>query len=485
MGRIDGLILTFVLNALWQIPAAVAAGLLGDRLLRRASASLRHVLWLAVFSACLLFPAVSLRRALPSPDPMAAPSHAPLAARAGDVRGWLPFGEDRPAPVVPAGAAGVVAWLWGLSILAHGAVLIHAWRRACGLARGAHPLAIPEGLAPAVSRCRSALGVRDAEILGSAETAGPLTVGALRPLILLPSRFFDHASPEETVSALGHELAHVRRRDYAINLLCELLLLPIALHPAVRVVRRRLAITREMACDEAALESLVSHRVYARSLLSLAAAVAGIPRPSTTLGVLDAQTLEVRMKRILDNRPKMGARRARAALGAVLLLLAGIGAAAAVFSVEAVAASPSSNASAGQGDLKPFVGTWSGDWAADKHNAKKMRALDVEVRPDGRIVETWYKYQITPDGAVNPRKMVHPVAGYTVAGNTLRLKVRVESFAFRDEPAAPADIEESLELRGAGDAVFRSLSNSYVEAAKKRGEPVPPPPPPIQMKRLP
>ena len=53
----------------------------------------------------------------------------------------------------------------------------------------------------------------------------------------------------------------------------------------------------------------------------------------------------------------------------------------------------------------------------------------------------------------------------------------------RGKPAGPAELRESLELQGGDDAVWRSLSNSYVEALKKRGEPVPPPPPPIPMKR--
>jgi hypothetical protein len=268
-----------------------------------------------------------------------------------------------------------------LSSAVHGLRLGRAWWRADRIARGAHALAVPEGLAAVVSRCRSALGLPGVEILGSPEIAGPVIVGARRPLILLPSRFFNSASPEELAAALGHEMSHVRRRDYALHLLCEVLLLPVAFHPAAWLVRRRLAQTREMACDEAALETLVGPRVYARSLLSLAAAAAGLPRPSTTLGVLDAHTLEVRMKRILDHGPRLGARPARALLGTALLLLAGIGAAASAFSVEAVAA--------GTGDLAPFAGTWSGDWPVGKDGKRPgLRALDLEIRPGDGIVQT-------------------------------------------------------------------------------------------------
>ena len=470
------LISTFVLNAFWQVPATVVAGLLGDLLLRRAPARHRHVLWVAVLAAAVALPVASPWG--PDRPPVSANTVAPaLAAAAGDGTDWLPAETGRTAPVSSA-AASIVSLLYGLSLAIHGFRLGRAWRRANQLARKAHPLIIPEALAPVVSRCRAALSLPGVEILGSPEVAGPVTVGTRRPLILLPSHFFDSASPEELTTALGHEMAHVRRRDYAVHLLCELLFLPVAFHPAAWLVCRRIAETREMACDEAALETLVRARVYARSLLSLAAAAAGLPRPSTTLGVLDAHTLEVRMKRILHHGPRLGTRPARAALGAALLLLAGIAATSTLFSVEAVAAST--------GSLAPFAGNWSGDWPSGEEGGKTMRALralDVEVHPDGRIVTTWYRYQMTPDGAANPRKVVHPVTGYTVEGNTLKIDTRVEDFTFGDKPPGTAEIKATLEIEGRDKAVYRSLSNSYLEALKKRGESVPPPPPPIPLKR--
>jgi bla regulator protein blaR1 len=476
MERIDGLVLTFLLNALWQIPAAVAAGLLGTRLLRRAPARQRHILWLMVAAACVLLPAASLLR----------PASAPLPARAGSpiVRepaavpeSFSPAGR-RPAHYAPSlGIAGVVGY--GLLLLVRGFRLGLTWNRTRGLARRAVPLEIPAGTIPLVARCRQALGIGPVALLTSGEVSGPVTLGALRPAILLPPRFLDEASPEETLAALGHEMAHVRRYDYAVNLLCEALLLPVAFHPAVRLVRRRLAESRETACDEAVLERLIGRRTYARSLLSLAAGIAGLPRPSYTLGVVDAHTLEVRMKQILDDRPRPGARRARALLGAALLLLAGIGTAAASFSVEAIAAD-----SAG-GDLKPFLGTWRGEWIPDPDNGNKVPALDVEVRPDGQIVETWYVSLRNEDGATRTEKSVHPIVGYKVSGQTLTLKSRIEGFKVGARPAATAEIEEAFELQSRDAAVFKFLSNSYFAEARRRGEPVPPPPPPIPMKRQP
>ncbi len=474
---IEWRVLTCVLNALWQVPLAAAVGFAGDLLLRRAPARLRHLLWLAVLGAAVILPlAAGFGSLLPRPTVRAAA--APIAAPepAAPETGWraaLPTKEQR----LPAGAAVVGAALWALTVLAFGFRLGRAWLRARRLVRRAQPLVIPDALVPEVDRCRAALGV-DGEILGSPEVPGPVTVGARRPVILLPSHFFDTASPEETAAALGHELAHIRRRDYAVSLLCEALLLPIAFHPAARLLRRRLTETREMACDEAVVNGLVRRQAYARSLLALAAAGAGLPRPSTTLGALDAHTLEVRMKRILDSNPRTGPRPARAALGAALLLLGGIALAASEVTVRPVSAEA-------RGALGPFVGKWSAYWTPepkDGGNGQPLRAFDLEIHPDGRIVATSYKYL---KGESAPQKLVLPVTDYTVEGRTLKYKLRVEKFSFRDKPAGPAELWESLDLQGGDDALWRSLSNSYVEALKKRGEPVPPPPPPTPMKRQP
>ncbi|HEY0513108.1 MAG TPA: M56 family metallopeptidase [Thermoanaerobaculia bacterium] len=471
-------VLTFVLNALWQVPLAAAAGLAGDRLLHRSPARLRHLLWLAVLGVAVALPAAAgFGPLLPRPATRAAAAPVEIPERGASEAAWraaLPTGPSH----VSAGAATLGAGLWGLTVVAFGLRLGRAWLGARRLVRRAQPLEIPNAFVPLVDRCRAALGVRG-EILGSPDLPGPVTVGVRRPAILLPSRFFDTASPEEVTAALGHELAHIRRRDYVVSLLCEALLLPIAFHPAARLLRRRLTETREMACDEAVVNGLVRRQAYARSLLALAAAGAGLPRPSITLGALDAHTLEVRMKRILDSQPRAGSRPARAALGAALLLLGGIALAASEVTVRPV------SADAHGGALGPFVGTWSAYWTPDPKdggNGQKLRAFDLEVHPDGRIVATSYKY-LKGEGA--PQKLVLSVKDYAIEGRTLKYKIHVENFALPDKPAGPAELRESLELQGGDDAVWRSLSNSYFDALKQRGEPVPPLPPSIPMKRHP
>ncbi|HYX25402.1 MAG TPA: hypothetical protein VFC23_14720 [Thermoanaerobaculia bacterium] len=165
-------------------------------------------------------------------------------------------------------------------------------------------------------------------------------------------------------------------------------------------------------------------------------------------------------------------RRALLSLGAALMLLAG------------VSSSVVQAAAAGTGDLKPFVGAWTGNWNPGPGSNGKFRALDLEIRADGRIVETWYRYRKNDDGTTRTEKTVRPVTRFEVSGQTLTLKSRVEKFQVPGRPPVATEIEESLELKGPGAGVFKSLSNSYLVEAKRRGDFVPPPPPPIAMKRI-
>ena len=84
--------------------------------------------------------------------------------------------------------------------------------------------------------------------------AAPLTVGVRPPVIVLPRALAD-APGSVLVSVLRHEMAHARRADFAWNLLAEVATAPVAFHPALWLLKRRLAAARETACDEAACAS--------------------------------------------------------------------------------------------------------------------------------------------------------------------------------------------------------------------------------------
>lgn len=479
--RIDGLVLTFLLNALWQVPVAVAAALLGDRLLRRSPARYRHALWLGALAAVVLLPASSLLPQLPwrsAPVPEALPIHTLDAVQAPATAGPVRSRSARlpEIPEIPGSLAWPVILLYGLSIAAHAVRLGRAWRWTDRLARGAEPAGMPERSAEIAARCRTVLGLERVEILSSSEVDGPVTLGAVRPAILLPPGFLDRSTDDQLTAALAHEMAHIRRRDYALNLLGEAALLPVAFHPALRWLRRRLAETREMACDEAAVERLIGARAYARSLLSLASSLAGFSRPATTtLGALDADILEVRMRRLTDPDPRPGARRARAALAVASLVLALAGVTAAGLSLEA--ATPTS---AGGGDLEPFVGSWLAESALNP-GEKPLRWVEMEIRegngPD--IDLTFFKNRRQEDGSTLTDPVKVEVSDARLTGRTLRFRVR-GGFQYGPGPREIVELDQVFELVGKDEATLRQTWSSL----EGRKDVPPPPPAPTILRRV-
>ncbi|HWM89761.1 MAG TPA: M56 family metallopeptidase [Thermoanaerobaculia bacterium] len=452
MKTLEALALTFLLNSLWQVPAVVLAAALGERLLRRGPARLRHMLWTIALAACVLLPAASLLPEAPAAAPPA--PELPVQILAAPAAEPQPAPEDR--PVLPPAALSIVAILYGAFVLGQGVRLARSWRRARALVREAWPPPLSEEALSIAARCGEAFGLDGVALLVSDRIPGPVTVGALRPVILLPPAFLENSTPDELVSTLGHEMAHVRRRDYALHLAAEALLVPVSFHPAVRHLRRRLAETREMACDEATVERLIGARAYARSLLSLAASIAGLPRPVFTLGVHDADLLEERMKRLTDPRSSLGARPALASLAVALLLLAGTGIAASSLALN----SPAAPAGAAQKSWEPFLGVWHSE----------IPGTDLEIRvTNGQ-----------PEAILTMSSHAVPAYDLRVDGKTLTYRFRT-ALQYKDGGRRVIlEHTNRLELTGEDEAVIRSLGGKTAEDMSQ----VPPPPPPQTARRV-
>jgi beta-lactamase regulating signal transducer with metallopeptidase domain len=65
-------------------------------------------------------------------------------------------------------------------------------------------------------------------------------------------------------------MAHIRRQDFLKNLIYELFYWPLSSHPAAMFMRKQIAATRELACDEMATQRLIDPVRYAHSLIGLA-----------------------------------------------------------------------------------------------------------------------------------------------------------------------------------------------------------------------
>ena len=146
--------------------------------------------------------------------------------------------------------------------------------------------------------------MREIPIFCCSEAAGPLTLGFVRPVLVLPSKFFEGVSERDFVSAIHHELAHIRRHDYLLNIIYHLLYVPISIHPVAALIMRRIDRTRELACDEMAAEKATSRIAYARSLLNIAQSIcvsSSVADRSHALGLFEADTLEERILSLLKH----------------------------------------------------------------------------------------------------------------------------------------------------------------------------------------
>ncbi|HVR37932.1 MAG TPA: M56 family metallopeptidase [Thermoanaerobaculia bacterium] len=160
----------------------------------------------------------------------------------------------------------VLLWMIGVALLS--ARLLFSWVRAQRLARrGAEP---PIEWTRTVARIADAMQLRRAvKLLESAAVEVPAVVGWLRPVILVPASALTGLSHEQLEMVLAHELAHIRRNDFLVNLLQAIVETLMFYHPAVWWMSRRVRIERENCCDDLAVAVTGNALQYARALTRL------------------------------------------------------------------------------------------------------------------------------------------------------------------------------------------------------------------------
>lgn len=144
----------------------------------------------------------------------------------------------------------------------------------------------------------------------------PMTVGWLRPVILIPCSVLSSLPPLQLEAIIAHELAHIRRYDYAVNILQSVLEALLFYHPCVYWVSNQIRAERECCCDDAAIALGHDPLLYARALTELEAARSPNPLPvlASTGG-----PLMTRIKRIVQSSPTPRDK-ARTMLAPVLVL---------------------------------------------------------------------------------------------------------------------------------------------------------------------
>lgn len=145
----------------------------------------------------------------------------------------------------------------------------------------------------------------------AADGQGPAVHGVLRPHITLPEGIERVLTEHELDAVLVHELTHAKRRDNLIRLLYEASLCALWFHPLVWLAGNRLALYRELSCDEA-----VTHNARGRDLVSALAKLAN-PEEAFLLQATATSYINRRLARLTGDPSPQTGRAASALLSAL------------------------------------------------------------------------------------------------------------------------------------------------------------------------
>jgi beta-lactamase regulating signal transducer with metallopeptidase domain len=270
-----------LVHFLWQGVALAALLAAALRLLRRATPNQRY---LAGCLALLLMagaPVVTFKHLLKQNHEPASVANftfpqtaAPSAEPATDLTP-LPASPVRHfAPVRDSSVRleMILPWIvaaWAVGVLVLSLRLLAGWAQVRRLQRAASA-ALDEMWHRKLGEVGARLGVsRPVKLLQSALVEVPTVIGWLRPMILLPASCLMGLAPGQLEAILAHELAHIRRHDYLVNLLQSAVETLLFYHPVVWWVSRQVREERENCCDDLAVEVCGDRIAYARALATL------------------------------------------------------------------------------------------------------------------------------------------------------------------------------------------------------------------------
>lgn len=160
---------------------------------------------------------------------------------------------------------------------------------------------------------------RPLRLLESTWVEVPSVIGWIRPVILVPASALAGLSPTQFGAILAHELAHVRRHDYLVNVAQSVVEVLLFYHPAVWFVSRRIRLEREQCCDDLAVELCGDRVAYAAALMSLEEGRAA--GAAFAMGAQGGDLLQ-RVRRLIGGRPAARpSLPAWAAIGAVISMV--------------------------------------------------------------------------------------------------------------------------------------------------------------------
>jgi len=145
------------------------------------------------------------------------------------------------------------------------------------------------------------------QLLESAHISEPLTLGFWKPVVLFPLGMLLQLSPAQVEALLLHELAHIRRQDYLVNLFQLALEVCFFYHPLFWLLSREARSRREFCCDELVLRHTTNPLLYAKTLTDLQLSILQ-PSTSFVMNATGKSRFTERILHIVGITPKRSAR---------------------------------------------------------------------------------------------------------------------------------------------------------------------------------
>lgn len=316
---LDSALAAAVLDAAVRGTFIILAALGATALMRRTSASARHLVWLAALTALMLLPiarrfvpewrvlptmptAVLVPTAIdpaPRPETPSLETGAPAALSSAPAPAAVESSAPQPFRI-PTDWKTLALLAWAAGAMVFALRLAYGLARVRWMERRATELTDDEWvrLADGLSR-RLRLG-RIVRLLREPAAKVPMTWGIFHPVILLPGEADEWESERRRV-VLAHELAHVRRWDALTQWIAHVALVVYWFNPLVWMAVRKLREEREHACDDAVLEIGTAPADYADHLLTIVRSLGSAPGPVHALAMARRSQFEGRLLAILDN----------------------------------------------------------------------------------------------------------------------------------------------------------------------------------------
>lgn len=329
-----------LLHFCWQSAAIALLYVLVDRCTRNASASIRYgiaVTALALMPLAAIATFVEQERLVVPVQRTVQPStqveqQLPvIASRLGSMHTAILDELPAAAPVVSGGELWIAEhsglllpcmdaiWLLGVVLLAVRAA--GGWWQLRGLKLRAST-AVPAEVHVAFERLKRKYALSRGVLLRmSDEVISPMVFGVWRTVVLVPLGAVAQLTPEQMEAVLAHELAHVRRWDYLVNLMQTVTECLFFFHPVVWWISHRVRDFREVCCDEAAAQTCADPAIYAAALLQMEEQRFRQPQLAMALngngGTLLQRVRQVMGEKAMEQRQMSGIRMMTAGLALV------------------------------------------------------------------------------------------------------------------------------------------------------------------------